>query len=223
VLTRSFRPGSLALGLGNRYEELNLLYGIDDALNLNSDAPLHGLVLEALQSSVDFIDIDAAGVWAPRYGLFERAFADVDSTLRPLSDDNFEHKLASLVRDVGAAVVLNGAVGDPLVVADYKLPYRVIAAPIAQGPRAVAGVLTFARAFSNGPFTNSDRKLAQILAAEIGKALDQRFDAVTGLMNRDTFEGVVLAQADNLQLRRRSAYRSRPIQANQRCLRSRGR
>ncbi len=179
---------SLSLELGNRYEELNLLYGVDSSAETTLEHPLDRIVATAMRHCVEFLDIDAACVWAPAYGLKERAYSAVYGAIDSLSADDFDDSLLKLMRTHRAPLVLNGAVGDPTTVQGMRSPCRVVAAPISQGSRQVAGVMLLKREFKHGPFTNSDRRLAQVLAAEITKFLDARFDTVTGLMNREAFE-----------------------------------
>lgn len=182
---------SLSVELGNRYEELNLLYGIDNVLDQNVDTPLRTLIGDALRDCVEFLDIEAATIWAPRYGLTERAFDGGGSELESLLTEDHQRQLKKVLRGHENPLVLNGGVGDPLGIEGVSLPCRVVAAPISQGQDRVAGVLCLLRRFCAGPFTNGDRKLARVLAAEMTKALDGRFDFVTGLVNRESFEKVL--------------------------------
>ena len=56
------------------------------------------------------------------------------------------------------------------------------------------GTLCFFRAVHSESFSAGDRKLAEVIAAEISKSLEARFDRITGLLNRSAFEELLEGQ-----------------------------
>jgi hypothetical protein len=78
-------------------------------------------------------------------------------------------------------------------VADWTNPqlhldYKYMAAAIFKSSERMAGVLIIANHDDKKSFTNSDRKICEVLATEISKVTMARHDALTGLLNKQGFE-----------------------------------
>lgn len=56
------------------------------------------------------------------------------------------------------------------------------------------GTLCFFHPVRSEPLSAGDRKLAEVIAAEISKSLEARFDCITGLLNRSAFEELIDGQ-----------------------------
>ena len=180
---------NLSLELGNRYEELNLLYGIDESLKSTGNSSVEEVIRSALENCVDFLNIDGASLYVPEHDLDICLFDDeLRAENSPAADTARDAALLDMVRSIAGPLVLNGSPAKPPVLNGVSLPSEVLATPIFEGPQRLSGVLCFVRRLEREPFTTGDRKIAEVVAAEISKALDARYDAVTGLMHRAAFE-----------------------------------
>jgi diguanylate cyclase (GGDEF)-like protein len=180
---------NLSLELGNRYEELNLLYGIDDNLRTTGSASVDDVINSALENCVEFLNIDGASLHVPEHDLDIRLCGGaLQAESVGGNDEARDATLLDMLRSTGEPLVLNGSVEVPPVLNGVALPTKLLAAPIFEGPQRLSGILCFVRRLAREPFTTSDRKIAEVVAAEVSKTLDARYDGVTGLMHRAAFE-----------------------------------
>ena len=179
---------NLSVELGNRYEELNLLYGIDDNLSAAGSTSLETVIATALENCIDFLNIDGAAVYVPDHDIaFHRCDDAQDAVPEFEGDTGYAQVVLGMVRSLGGPLVLNGTPADPPVLAAQPMPIKLLASPIFEGQQ-LSGILCFLRRLEHEPFTTSDRKIAEVVAAEVSKAIDGRYDSVTGLMHRASFE-----------------------------------
>lgn len=183
---------NLSVELGNRYEELNLLYGIDDSLAAPSGESVGSMVGTVLDNCLDFLSIDGAAIHVPGHDVEIYRFCDeARALLRFAAGDGLGALVHTQVLNSAGALVVNGTGTQPPSIGGERLPFRLLASPVFEGPQRIAGVLCFLRGLESEPFSTSDRKIAEVVAAEVSKALDARFDAVTGLLKRGPFEKLV--------------------------------
>ena len=197
---------NLSVELGNRYEELNLLYGIDDNLSTAGSESLKTVIGTALENCVDFLNIDGAAVYVPDHDIaIQLNGGDPNELTAFEGDEAYAAAVLGMVRSLGEPLVLNGNPTDPSVLAGTPLKIKLLASPIFEGQQHLYGVMCFIRHSDREPFTTSDRKIAEVVAAEVSKALNARYDGVTGLMHRAAFEHCLEFYGN--------ADESRPVQA----------
>lgn len=169
--------------LASRYEELNLLYGLDTgfiSMDGNSSTEVYESIME---SCSEHLAVDFAGL----------ILEDED----PIIDCNVKlenKKIKKLINKLKGPVLSNIASEHETLVVnkdevmDWVLPelqleYKYIATPIFKTADKMVGILVVANEDAKASFTNSDRKLCEVLAGEISKFIQSEHDQLTGLYN----------------------------------------
>lgn len=171
-----------------RYEELNLLYGLDDVDTHRIEFDERQALTQIITNCCDYLNVDIALVCSPKLNL----------NLIKLNTSNTEFDIPCLQRYVQnslyrqivsqqSTLVINQADEISCSDNDFTGKVKLIAAPIKMDKRNVDGVLVIANCRQKADFSNSDRKLLDVLAAEAGKLIQARRDSVTGLLNRRGF------------------------------------
>jgi diguanylate cyclase (GGDEF)-like protein len=171
-----------------RYEELNLLYGLDDVDTHRIEFDEIQALSQIINNCCDYLNVDMAYVHAPKLSI---NLLKLNTSKTEFNISSIEHYVQnSLYRQVvseQSTLVINQA--DEIICTDYDFieEVKLIAAPIKMDKRNVDGVLVIANSKQKTDFSNSDRKLLDVLAAEAGKLIQARRDSITGLLNRRGF------------------------------------
>lgn len=181
---------SMALELGERYEELNLIYSSDDDVDQFSAAQYE--LKRLVANCVNFINVDMAMLVLPEkrtnYIECTPGFGEDDSQLIM---DELVGELVTLTRTHQRSLVLNTA--DDY--AEYgtlpNLGHKLLSAPIFDGNHEICGCLVVAKSANNRNFTNSDRNLIHVVARKASKIIQASYDKLTGLLTRSSFESIV--------------------------------
>ncbi len=189
---------SLSFELGNRYEELNLLYGIDDSLGSPGNESAEVMIGTVLDNCLEFLNVDGVAIQVPDHDIEVARFFDEDPILLNFSDSAGVGAVKNRVRFGEGPLVHNGNAADPPKVADTELPFQLLATPVYEGPQRIVGILFFVRKLDSEPFSTSDRKISSVIASELSKAMDARYDAITGLLKRGPFEKLIHTSWHNL-------------------------
>lgn len=163
--------GSMAEELANRYEELHLLYRVDEQLCAQGQGHKPEVIESLLRNCAEQLCIDVVALVRPAAGIClsaavpSKPIHNLDLMLVELRGDLFRFVQAS-----HDAVVLN-AQDDPRRAYIFTdMPYKVLASPIRQG-KNIEGVLVFVNHDDKPNFTNGDRRLAEILANQLASLL----------------------------------------------------
>jgi len=152
--------------LGARYEELHLVYAVDQHVQAHSgenEKVFHSL----LQSAAEHLDVDVVAFVRPSKEICQYATSlskeihNLDLVLIEMRGDLYRFIQAS-----GETVVLN-AVDDPrrsYIFTD--MPYKVVACPVHTDGK-VDSLVVLLNHQHKPDFTNSDRKLAEVLANQL--------------------------------------------------------
>ena len=162
---------SLVGELSDRYEELNLVYSLQDT---ESASGSEGVGVQSLmQNFAGFLNIDAT---AFLLGSSQKPIY-AENPARPLPDiDLVLAELRTLWRFVSIGkkpIVINESDDPRRTYLLAKAPYRVIACPVANGP-VVDGMLALVRHPDQSEFSNSDRNLAMVVAKQVAVLLRNR-------------------------------------------------
>lgn len=187
---RSLTIAGMAQELATRYEELNLIYEIDSfsEIDTEDDAGEDEILQQLLMSCTNYLSIDFMSLIIPDENLSiyhqaeEFELQQLDVTLQQLADEVFT--LAKSTRET--LVVNKDSITDWTDVLP-DMPYKMIITPITASTDVPIGIIVFANQLDKKNFTNSDRKLAEVLSAEVSKVVRASRDALTGLLNRDGF------------------------------------
>lgn len=172
-----------------RYEELNLLYRFDDSAERNVESTTKQAIMRVLNICRDYMPLDMAGVLVPGEGL---QLHSIDSDFRPRAADKLLRRLRNSrffeIKARPQTIVVNHDSQENLSDTFRSIPYKSVIAPLIGVSDQVVGMFVLANRIHRSDFTNSDRKLADIVAAEISKILQANRDRLTGLYNRKAFE-----------------------------------
>ncbi len=171
-----------------RYEELNLLYGLDDVDTHRIEFDEKQALTQIITNCCDYLNVDIALVYSPKLSV---NLVKLNTSMTEFDIPSLQHYVQnSLYRQVvseQSTLVINQADEISCTDNDLIVEIKLIAAPIKMDKRNVDGVLVIANSRQKTDFSNSDRKLLDVLAAEAGKLIQARRDSVTGLLNRRGF------------------------------------
>ncbi len=178
----------MAEELGVRYEELNLLYGLEDNNDYLSNKNEHDALNQLLHNCTDYLNVGLIALYIPEqdmmiyhFGLMD-AGIDLELVLRKLQGP-FLHWM----KTYHETLVVNRDRVTDWTDANVDIPYKIIATPLLKASGNLAGVLLLVNSLSAQDFTNSDRKLAEVLTTEATKLIRERRDKLTELFNRKGF------------------------------------
>ena len=174
----------MATELGDRYDELNLVY---ESCQPNADASSESLLASIPRNCVAFMGVDAAVIDIPE---FERVSishspAATDPFMNALRKEYSALLLPMLAQNREPLVVNNPDAGSNRVTG---IPYKLIAAPIVDERDHQIGVLYVLNRPTSANFTNGDRSLVETMARNAARIIEASFDALTGFLNRNSFE-----------------------------------
>lgn len=157
---------AMAEELGERYEELHLIYSIDQ--HSHGQAEQDDKIFQSLlQSTAEHLNVDVVAFVKPSNEIclystsLSREISNLDLVLVEMRGDLFR-----FVQSSGETVILN-APDDPRRAYIFtNMPYRIIASPIRSNGRIDAMVVLLNHAHKPD-FTNADRKLAEVLANQL--------------------------------------------------------
>ncbi len=178
---------SMADELGERYEELNLVYETD-----NQDSrSYHGFesLRRMVHSCTEFLDVGMSALLLPDKNI---SIYEVNPSIQILNPNKL---LSSLKQDLYAwlkghqeSVVLNTEQNTRFYHLDTEIPYKLLVSPVDSGEGEVIGMLVIINHNWKDDFCNSDRNILDVMSKKITKIVQANYDALTGLENRASFE-----------------------------------
>jgi diguanylate cyclase (GGDEF)-like protein len=178
----------MAEELGVRYEELNLLYGLEDNNDYLSNKNEHDALNQLLNNCTDYLNVGLIALYIPEqdmtiyhFGVMD-ADIDLELVLRKL-----QGPLLHWMKTYHETLVVNRDRATDWTDASVDIPYKLIATPLLKASGNLAGVLLLVNSLNAQDFTNSDRKLAEVLTTEATKLIRERRDKLTELFNRKGF------------------------------------
>lgn len=171
--------------LAVRYEELNLLYGMDDLETFYKTYDESHALRYMAMSCTDYLNIDYAAIYLKDqdYFFFQTHWDDSEHS-HDLIEATIRQQLFTFMRATAETLVINCNSEKDWTDAQMHLPYKLIMAPISKINQQPSGLFVLLNDISKPDFSNSDRKLVEVLAAEASKLTQARRDVVTGQLNR---------------------------------------
>lgn len=175
----------MATELGTRYEELNLLYTLDE-VGTGYDPALGRLALQRMSTDVgDFLDVGLSGIYSPGESLDFCVAPDADD-LRALWPE-LRARVLGFVAERDRGVVINEHDDRLRAALLGRLRVKLLAVPLRDLQGRVSGLLCLLNPLTGLDFRNSDRKLLEVLGEQASRTIQANYDPVTGLLNRDGF------------------------------------
>ena len=171
-----------------RYEELNLLYGLDDVETNQIQFDEKQALTQIISNCCEYLNVDLGLIHAPKLKLTlaKQNTANVGFDL-PGIQRFIQNELYGQIISSQTALVVNKPEELNREDSGFTSELKLIAAPIKMDKQNIDGILVIANSLKKPDFSNSDRKLADVLAAEAGKLMQARRDAVTSLLNQRGF------------------------------------
>ena len=173
-----FDLGSMTEELADRYEELHLVYGVDQKVRQ------HGQKLEVFQSLLhscaEQMHVDVVAFVCPSENLClssaqpSKPIHNLDLVLVEMRGDLFR-----FVQSTRETVVLNEFSDPRRAYVFTDMPYKILSSPVRAG-NAVTAQLVLLNHADKPDFSNSDRRLAEVLANQLS-SLTQTYTLIKQL------------------------------------------
>ncbi|MBD8531731.1 MULTISPECIES: HD domain-containing phosphohydrolase [unclassified Massilia] len=156
---------NMALELSERYEELHLVYAIDKTVQQLE--PGADLFQRLLQSWAEHMDADVAAFVKPGENLCVHAtnlsapIHNLDLVLVEMRGD-----LYRFTHSARAPIVINDVADPRRAYIFTDLPFKLLCCPVIHD-RSVVAILVLANHLAKPDFSNSDRKLGELLANQL--------------------------------------------------------
>ena len=175
--------------LAVRYEELNLFYGMDDSESLANNNNEYEALNQLIKNSSDYLNIDLILLYLPEQNLSIQHLA-LNNNLNNQQTkilDAIKGSLCQFLLESRETIVINRDSDTDWTDANFKLPCKIIAAPVHSSKNKQGGILVLINSLQKSDYSNSDRKLCEVMAAEASKLIQARHDTLTGFYNRQGF------------------------------------
>lgn len=169
-----------------RYEELNLLYGLDDGDSHHISMDEKQAISYLIGNCIEYMDVDLGVFYAPNLDL---SLYKLNTTQFDLSSMLYtvHNSLYRYIISTHKTLVINQNKDVDWTGAEINTVNKILAAPVMLTKHHPIGILVLVNTPSKPDFSNSDRKLCDVLASEAAKLIQSRRDSVTGLINRRGF------------------------------------
>ncbi len=173
--------------LAARYEEINMVYELDGVWK-NSHKYDEKISYEKLiEMSLNYLSVGMVALLIPNENIsihYENGddLEEVEETLKKLKNNHsifFDSAQKSLV-------INRDEFSDTYY--EPTIPYKLIVSSVINVDHTISGIVVFANEMERDHFTNTDRRLCELLAREITKIFQSKRDPITGLFNRKSFE-----------------------------------
>ena len=174
--------------LASRYEEINMVYGLNDIWKDSHKHNEQTSYDKLLDMCLEFMPVDIMAIILPGeeiclYKTNEKEVVEIEATLEKLGNNS-----SIFYEAAHKSLVVNRDPYSEDTHHEPTIPYKLIVSSIIKQDYKVAGIVVFANKMDRPHYTNTDRKLCELLARETAKVYQSKRDAVTGLLNRESFE-----------------------------------
>lgn len=177
---------SMSNELADRYEEVNLVYALDEVWNQSEEIQESEAYDRILQACLEHLSIDAALLIIPDSRV-KKLHSDIADDLTDTIDVLRTQVYPIISTEIGSRVFNRDAWSETLPSED-DVPYQMVISQVHNYNQQVIGMLVFLNRESRPHYTNTDRRLCELLAREISKIYQSKHDPLTGLVNRKSFE-----------------------------------
>jgi diguanylate cyclase (GGDEF)-like protein len=193
----------LASELGERYEELNLVYSTKDQIEYFEEG--QEALLRLVHNCADYLDVGLASLICRDRSL------NIHNVNNPESPPDVEDLLELLgttiydrVESQVQSLILNDSTDEDRQRLIDGRNENLLAYPVLDDHGTVIGVLSVVARHDMHVFSNGDRNLLEVMAKKASRIIHTHHDSLTGLMNRNGFESMLIAslastQSKNLQ------------------------
>lgn len=173
--------------LAARYEEVNLVYALDEIWQNSEKYQENEAIEQILSESTQYTSNDGVVLIIPENQLElsyckaeEKGFDETLTLLRT--------NIYPLMTAEPRSLVQNRDEWSEKHPESDDIPYQLVISKIENHNQQMIGILVFFNHLSRPHYTNTDRRLCELLAREISKIYQSKRDPLTGLVNRSSFE-----------------------------------
>jgi len=188
----------LAAELGERYEELNLVYSTKDQVEYFEEG--QEALVRLVHNCADYLDVGLAALICRDRSV---ALHNVNSTESPPDVDKLLELLGTTVYDriesQVQSIVLNDESDDDRSRLFGGRSDNLLAYPVVDDHGTTIGMLAVVARHDMHVFSNGDRNLLEVMAKKASRIIHTHHDSLTGLMNRSGFESSLVASLASTQ------------------------
>lgn len=177
---------ALAEELGDRYEEINLIYETAQQVKNVSEGPRN--LRQLVKNCTDYLNVDITVLLLTGKKItsfFEDAENTIPDTEKIVGN---LHQLLQWTIIENQIIVINDQ-NDPLKSKVAKdLPYKLMSFPVLDSNEEVKGVLVAMNHNYRPDFTTGARNILKVIARKASEIIQANTDDLTGLMNRPSIE-----------------------------------
>jgi len=182
----------LAAELGERYEELNLVYSTKDQVEYFEEG--QEALVRLVHNCADYLDVGLAALICRERSI---NMHNVNSTESPPEVEHLLKLLATTVYDRVESQVQSVILNDQSDLDRERLiagrPENLLAYPVADDHGKAIGMLAVIARHDSHVFSNGDRNLLEVMAKKASRIIHTHHDSLTGLMNRSGFESTLIS------------------------------
>jgi diguanylate cyclase (GGDEF)-like protein len=178
----------MAEELAVRYEELNLLYGLDESQDYLTSKNEYDALTQLISNCTDYLDVNLIALFILEQNVVIHQLINPNSNTNvPLILSELQGPLLHWMKANNETLVINRDADTDWTDANINIPYKIISTPLLKESGNLAGILILVNDMEAKDFTNSDRKLSEVLAIEAAMLIRARHDSLTELLNRKGF------------------------------------
>lgn len=182
----------LAAELGERYEELNLVYATKDQVKYLEEG--QEALVRLVQNCADYLDVGLSALICRERSI---TLHHVNSGESPPGVEDILELLGTTVYDrvesQVQSVILNESTDAERVRIFGGRNENVLAYPVIDDHGTAIGMLAVVARHDMHVFSNGDRNLLEVMAKKASRIIHTHHDSLTGLMNRSGFESTLIS------------------------------
>ena len=188
----------LAAELGERYEELNLMYSTKDQVDYFEEG--QEALVRLVHNCADYLDVGLAALICRDRGV---ALHSVNSTEAPPDVDGLleliETSIYDRIESQVQSIVLNEESDEDRERLFGGRTENLLVYPVIDDHGTAIGLLAVVARHDMHVFSNGDRNLLEVMAKKASRIIHTHHDSLTGLMNRSGFESSLVASLASTQ------------------------
>lgn len=188
----------LAAELGERYEELNLVYSTKDQVDYFEEG--QEALVRLVHNCADYLDVGLAALICRERSV---EIHSVNSTESPPNVEGLLELLNTVVYDrvesQVQSIVLNEESDDDRERLFGGRDENLLVYPVLDDHGTAIGLLAVVARHDMHVFSNGDRNLLEVMAKKASRIIHTHHDSLTGLMNRSGFESSLVASLASTQ------------------------
>ena len=188
----------LAAELGERYEELNLVYSTKDQVEYFEEG--QEALVRLVHNCADYLDVGLAALFCRDRNV---EIHHLNSSEAPLELEHLLELLQTTVYDriesQVQSIVINDSADEERARLFGKRSENLLAYPVIDDHGTAIGLLAVVARCDMHVFSNGDRNLLEVMAKKASRIIHTHHDSLTGLMNRSGFESSLIGSLASTQ------------------------